>query len=98
MVLDPHKNYDEDYVLSKVEGKESNISMLASGLWNSMALFLDAFCKHNERKKVAPSEAIAALFDVAEDLNANKFKKETEFFEHVLNCGISSRVVVDALV
>ena len=97
-ILDKAGNYNDDYVLKKVEGKEDNLSMLASTMWHSMALLLDELSHGFGKKRELKQEALDALFTVAHDLGASKFKKESDFFLHVVNCGIPSRLVDDTVI
>ena len=61
--------------------------MLASSLWHSMALLLDALCKTYKQKCVWKQEVLDSLYNIADLLNHNKFKKEDDFLVHVVNCG-----------
>ncbi len=77
-----------------VNGQESNLSMLVSSLWHELALFLHTAAVHYTQKFGNKEDVFEALADVAKGLNSNRYKKEENFLQDVVNSGVAEGFVI----
>ena len=76
VILDEKQVFSNELLITRVEGRESSISNMTSGLWKSMACLVHHLSKIVEQRPTGKESRAVALTDAAEALNNFKYKKE----------------------